>query len=652
MPPTPNEHEQHELAGEMSDGSESLQAGPSSISDFPTALAPSFPAALPGADFPCNNHMLDGFLKPGARIGEFELEAELGRGAFGCVFLARQTSLGRLVALKITADEGSEGRSLAQLEHENIVQVYSELVDVLSGYRLLCMQYVAGPTLQEIVEQLHGNEDSNWSGSRILEIIDGIQLQKTAFDPTALRDREFLERSDWIETVCWIGGSLAEALAYAAERGVLHRDIKPANILLSQYGRPLLADFNLAFRLIDRDEAAAVSFGGTLAYMSPESLDAFNPGHPAGPEVTDARSDIYALGVVLFQLRHGHLPFDTPPGRGSPTPVVLSRMAAERRNQPPRIRSPRERHAFDTVIQRCLAPNLENRYASGNELAAALEGCRQLRQAEKQLPAPTLLLRPAFQWTFIWLIGLGLIPHLIGSGIQIGYNTVRIVGQLTPLQYEAFTKLVIGYNLVMYPICSAWLVGKVLPVFQAWRGVRRGGDLMGDELDEARQQAVELPLKAVLVGCVGWFPGAIIFPLGLYWLSGPLPLVVAGHFVISFVLAGLIALTYSFLGTQLVILRVMYARMWHNPQGFRQTTERELRPIESRVRLFQLLAGTIPLAGAILIVVVSPQADHVDEYDAFRLLVSILILLGMAGVQFANLAHRQISQMLAIYTNR
>jgi eukaryotic-like serine/threonine-protein kinase len=445
-------------------------------------------------------------------------------------------------------------------------------------------------------------------------------------------------------------------LAYAAERGVLHRDIKPANILLSQYGRPLLADFNLAFRLIERDDATAISFGGTLAYMSPESLDAFNPEHPAGPEVTDARSDIYALGVVLFQLRHGHLPFDTVPGRGRPTPVALSEMAAERRNQPSRICSHEEHHALDAVIQRCLAPNPDGRYASGNELADALEGCRQLRQAERQLPAPNILLRPAFQWTFVWLIALGLIPHLIGSGIQIGYNTVRIVGQLTPLQHDAFMKLVIGYNLIMYPICSAWLLGKVVPVFRAWRSVMRGddlmGDRMGDRLDSARHQAVELPWKAVLVGCVGWFPGAIIFPLGLYWLSGPLPMIVAGHFVISFALAGLIALTYSYLGTQLVILRVMYVRMWHNPQGFRQTAERELRPIESRVRLFQLMAGTIPLAGAVLIVVVSPQANHAAEYDAFRLLVSVLILLGMGGVQFANLAHRQISQILAIYTNR
>jgi hypothetical protein len=178
MLPTPNEHEQDEVAGAKSDGFESEQAEPSSISDFPTDLAPSFPAALPPVVSPCDNLRLDGLFNPGARIGEFELVAELGRGAFGCVFLARQTSLDRLVALKITADEGSEGRTLAQLEHENIVQVYSELVDVLSGYRLLCMQYVAGPTLQNIIEQLHGGERAKSSGSRILEIIDGLQLQE------------------------------------------------------------------------------------------------------------------------------------------------------------------------------------------------------------------------------------------------------------------------------------------------------------------------------------------------------------------------------------------------------------------------------------------------------------------------------------------
>src|SRR5206468_3902983 len=109
----------------------------------------------------------------------------------------------------------------------------------------------------------------------IVKAIDGLSTHPASFHPAALRDRELLAKADFVEAVCWTGARLAEALDYAHGQGILHRDIKPANILVTPYGRPLLADFNMAFHL-DPAVGEHAMFGGTFAYMSPEHLDAFN----------------------------------------------------------------------------------------------------------------------------------------------------------------------------------------------------------------------------------------------------------------------------------------------------------------------------------------------------------------------------------------
>src|SRR5262249_7214902 len=148
-----------------------------------------------------------------------------------------------------------------------------ETVDERRGLRLLCMKFVPGTDLERVLRELARLEPSAWSGRAILDVIDRLSRHEAMFDPAALRDRERLARSDFIEASCWLGARLAEALAHAHSRGVLHRDVKPANILLNRYGRPLLSDFNLA--LSTRQDAGRDTFGGTLRYMAPEHLDAF-----------------------------------------------------------------------------------------------------------------------------------------------------------------------------------------------------------------------------------------------------------------------------------------------------------------------------------------------------------------------------------------
>src|SRR5262249_11483134 len=114
-----------------------------------------------------------------------------------------------------------------------------------------------------------------------------------------------LEGLPFVDAVLALGGQLADGLAHAHRRGILHRDLKPANVLLTDEGRPLLLDFNLAEDTKLRGSAERASIGGTLPYMAPEHMGAFRN---AGGSI-DARCDLYGLGVILFELLTGRHPF-------------------------------------------------------------------------------------------------------------------------------------------------------------------------------------------------------------------------------------------------------------------------------------------------------------------------------------------------------
>ena len=128
--------------------------------------------------------------------------------------------------------------------------------------------------------------------------------------------RQFLRSASAIQAAVWITERLAEGLAHAHDRGLLHRDLKPSNILLAADGTPMLLDFNLAVENpagTPEGEIQRALIGGTLPYMSPEHLDAFNPCGTTTPDAVDERSDIYALGLIFFELLAGAHAFPEPP---------------------------------------------------------------------------------------------------------------------------------------------------------------------------------------------------------------------------------------------------------------------------------------------------------------------------------------------------
>src|SRR5215218_5657137 len=204
-------------------------------------------------------------IEVGQRLDDFDLLIELGSGAFARVFLARQMSLQRLVAVKISENHGHEPQTLAQLDHDYIVRIFDQRILHDQNWRLLYMQYLPGGTLLDLGRVAFAGERPPDSGQALLDAVDGALESRGESRPTESSTRAELATLSWPETVAWLGKRLATALHYANSRGVLHRDIKLANVLLARDGTPKLADFNISFARNVSGASPFEYFGGSLS---------------------------------------------------------------------------------------------------------------------------------------------------------------------------------------------------------------------------------------------------------------------------------------------------------------------------------------------------------------------------------------------------
>jgi predicted Ser/Thr protein kinase len=269
------------------------------------------------------------------RLGRYHLEREIGRGAMGIVYLGRDTAINRLVAIKaiplaseFSDTELTEARSrffreaetAGRLNHPNIVTIYD--VGEERGLAYIAMEYLKGQHLSDFAKSSNLMEPR-----KVLEVV----------------------------------GRTAEALGFAHKQQVVHRDIKPANLMYDPATDILkITDFGIA-RLSGAGSTRTGIVLGTPSFMSPEQLE--------GRTVT-GHSDLFSLGVSLFQLLTGQLPFTADSMTG------LMQQIAEAPHPPLRAFRPDLPACVETVIDRALAKTPEERYDSGAQMAAALEDCR------------------------------------------------------------------------------------------------------------------------------------------------------------------------------------------------------------------------------------------------------------------------------------
>ncbi|WP_254506912.1 serine/threonine-protein kinase [Anatilimnocola floriformis] len=522
----------------------------------------------------CQTQMFNS-LHPGQRLDDFELLFELGRGAFGRVYLARQISMQRQVALKISADKGNEPQTLAQLDHPCIVRVFDQRQVAAQRLRLLYMEFAPSGTLQEVVKLVQQNPASARSG-QILVLAATQAMMKAGVPPLSIAGwPKEIAAAPWSQVVCRIGAKLAEALDYAHGRGILHRDIKPANVLIGADGWPKLADFNISFCSKIEGASPAAYFGGSLAYMSPEQLEACSPQHQRLPESLDARSDLFSLGVLLWELYFGERPFDDG-SLDSEWNTKLQEMISRRYDEKPYrsvAASDGVGQRLEKVLRRLLSSNPADRQANGIELARELRLCL--------IPGATTFLERAqhgwrgltLKFPLLSLIPINMPALVVWGAINYLYNQDELIHQFhrgLP-DYDAaqqalakvFENTAMVVNSIFYPLGVILVLLYMMPVSRAIRQYRESRGKMDPEVvNVARRRVLWWGSCLCWVAGFEWVIAGIIFPTSIHMFLpaefGPVPARFYIHFITSQTMCGFLSLALPWLATTAVVLKAHY----------------------------------------------------------------------------------------------
>jgi tetratricopeptide (TPR) repeat protein len=307
--------------------------------------------------------------RPYPAAGEYvcgcKLLRELGRGAFSAVFLAHDDEGNRPVVLKLSDRKTGEGRVLGRLKHDNVVPLLWANQDPDSGWYVVRTLFFGAATLTHVLDRLYRVPEDP-PPDDVAPLFEAIKAAARPDDPppSPCAGGPSLVKLSLAGAAARLGGALASALAYLHAEGFAHGDVKPANVLLQADGQPLLLDFNLS------QAAIPEGVGGTFPYMSPEHLRAFRDKKLMPPDEA-AASDVYSLGVVLFELLTGRLPYGHAPG----TTHLERAEALLVRQQTPHLAlrdlNPEVPPRLAALIERCLSGDLAAR-PTARQLADAL----------------------------------------------------------------------------------------------------------------------------------------------------------------------------------------------------------------------------------------------------------------------------------------
>jgi len=399
---------------------------------------------------------LAGILNRGL-AGRYRVERELGRGGMATVYLARDLRYDRPVAIKV---------------------LLPELASALGSERFLREIRIAATLRHPHILPLLDSGDAEGVPFYVMPFIEG----------ESLSEKLAREKQLPIEEAVQIGREVADALAYAHERGVVHRDVKPANIMLDS-GHAVVADFGIALATQSTDPNRLTATGvspGSPHYMSPEQA--------AGESEVDGRSDVYSLGCVLFEALAGD-----PPFTGRMPQAILAKKLAE---PPPNLRIARDTvpDTLERVIVKALAKSPADRFRTARELGEALEAVASGRPVDTG-PIPALREgRAAWSATSRWVgAGLGASAATLGLVTAVGFLTTRIYDVKLRIPSE-YTPTRTDYPIVglqaLVPVLFYAFVALLAWVIlsQAWRlasyGLHRA-PAVGDTLDSLRRSTSE-----------------------------------------------------------------------------------------------------------------------------------------------------------------
>ena len=359
-----------------------LESGLGPLLDSPD---PEVPAASTTADPPADVGRFSLNTAVVRYFGDYELIEEIGRGGMGIVYRARQVSLNRFVAVKMLlhgefSDEAFvrrfkiEAEAAAQLDHPHIVPIYE--IGEHGGQHYFSMKLIEGGSLAERISEC-GMSSAEPKAAFIGPPSSGEEERSMGGQVSSLNEPR--STRDAVR----LFATVARAVHYAHQHGVIHRDLKPHNILLDRDGQPHLTDFGLA-KLLERDTGLTVSEAvmGSPAYMAPEQA-AGQTKH-----LTTA-ADVYSLGAVLYALLTGRPPFLAE------TPVATLRQVIESEPIKPRQLNKSLDPDLETICLKCLEKEPPRRYGSAEALADDLE--RWLR-CEPILARPASALDHARKW--------------------------------------------------------------------------------------------------------------------------------------------------------------------------------------------------------------------------------------------------------------
>ena len=318
----------------------------------------------------------------GKTLGDFRILRQIGRGGMGVVYEAEQTSIGRPVALKVLyAGEAldrdrlarfrNEVRAVAKLSHEHVVPVYS--VGEHKGTHYFVMKLIDGTTLANVIKAGQGKPYENSAPELSGSFRSDISARLSSISNLGAERREFLDAATLIATV-------ADAIDHVHQQGIVHRDIKPSNLLIDHNEKIWVTDFGLARLEHDASLTTTGDVLGTAQYMSPEQA--------VGHQDVDRRADVYSLGVILYQLLTGELPF-----RGNHR-IVLNQVINDEPQLPRTLNSsiPRD---LETICLKCLRKKPQQRYQTARSLA---EDLRRYLQGEPIEARPTGRLERTLKW--------------------------------------------------------------------------------------------------------------------------------------------------------------------------------------------------------------------------------------------------------------